>query len=285
MNRKPDFSITGIDISSDTLILNWDSVWKVSIQYLMCRSSVGMEVDKKFDEHMRESENGCVRTGVYHVLRATSLKESAAESKFLIKTIRPYQYKINFFVGIWLDEQSYRDNFDLNTYVTLMAKSLIDAGYIPIICADVAMARDLNKYRLPIWLRTTPGKNIYEKDMRNVVMVQEDPESVMGYNNIKCGKNTIANWELFHKYANKFKVKDEDTKYTSLFNKNPIPLGKRELKKLTEAGEWAIKEGIIFPSEDGTYQLDKKVTREEFFIMLNRMYGLWRLYDGHGGNI
>ena len=65
-----DYSVMGIDLSSDSDVLRWDSVWKVSIQFVMLRASIGMEEDPKFDEWMREMDNGCVRVGAYHAIRA-----------------------------------------------------------------------------------------------------------------------------------------------------------------------------------------------------------------------
>ena len=50
-----DYSVMGIDLSSDSDVLRWDSVWKVSIQFVMLRASMGMEEDPKFDEWMREN--------------------------------------------------------------------------------------------------------------------------------------------------------------------------------------------------------------------------------------
>lgn len=280
-----DYSVMGIDLSSDLDVLRWDSVWKISVQFVMLRASIGMDKDQMFDEWMKEMDNGCVRVGVYHSIRARSVTEAREETRYFLKLVRDYKYRINFFVGIWLEPDVWeQDVEDVAANVNVAVSLIRAAGYIPIVYTDLLYNRYLAKYKFPLWLRLDkPIAKLCRADLRSAVMVQEDDKAIMAYKSARCGRNYLINQRVFAELAEKYKsIEEEAPLYTNIFNRNPLVVDKKEKKKLAESKEWAIKEGIIFPDENGSYGFEKNCTREEFLILMNRMYRLWRLYYGHG---
>ena len=279
-----DYSVMGIDLSSDSDVLRWDSVWKVSIQFVMLRASMGMEEDPKFDEWMREMDNGCVRVGAYHAIRAYKVTDVRKEICFFLNRIRKYDYRINFFVGIWLDTEIWEhDPKQVCANVNVAVSLIRAAGYVPIVYTDLLYKRYLDRYKFPLWLYLDkPISKLAKIDLRSAAILQESNNVIMAYKSMRCGRNYIVNQNIFAELAEKYRlIEKEKPLYTNLFNRNPLVVSKKEKKNLTESKEWAIKEGIIFPDENGSYGFEKNCTREEFLILLNRTYRLWRLYYGH----
>lgn len=268
--------LQGIDVSVWQSDIDWQAVKDDGIKFAMIRAGYGANaVDKKFHRNISECNRVGIPCGVYWFSYATSVDEVKREAMYCLEAIK--DYKVDYPVCYDLEYDTVRyakgkgvtiDKAMATSFVKAFCDTIEAAGYIPAVYTNkdyyvnMLEMSELSKYDLwyawyskkldetkgvDIWQFTSEGRvagvstqvdcNYSIKDYMGADKIDEEVESLLG--------------------------KKADSQGRELDN-TPTGYALSAVKK-------AVDKGVIKGNEIGNLMLHSPVTRQDFFVFLDRL--------------
>jgi|LSQX01.3.fsa_nt_gb GH25 family lysozyme M1 (1,4-beta-N-acetylmuramidase) len=137
----------GVDASSYQGTIDWRRVRSFHTDFAILRATMGwgkpeVQIDRQFHRNIHDATEAGLLTGAYHTTLATSPDAAHREAEFFINTIRGYKLAYPTAIDVGDRSLRYLSNQKLDAVIRAWCGDLREAGYYPMICADLQTATE-----------------------------------------------------------------------------------------------------------------------------------------------
>lgn len=164
----------GVDASAYQGNIDWQRVRSFHIDFAILRATMGWgnaeyQIDRQFHHNMHDATEAGLLTGAYHSSLAANADDAHREAEFFIKCIRGYKMAYPVAIDIGDRTLRYLPPEKLDLVVRAWCGDVREAGYYPMICADLQTATNrlnpLTIQEFDIWLLKHGDSTDYEGDI------------------------------------------------------------------------------------------------------------------------
>ena len=253
----------GIDVSTYQKQIDWQKVKESGIEFAMIKAGQGrseidpqisMFRDSEFLKHVDGATSVGIDVGAYYYLTAQTTEEAEKEAIHIVSIINKRRDKINLYAAVDVESKLLPVDKKLLTEIVKRFCAVVrENGYTDIIYTnhDFLSNRINNIPDSRLWLALWRDETIIPsiEQYPNVRIWQYGADNVSGiYGNVDCNIEIVSPKEC-----------------ELLKNNNPKDWS-------SDAVSWAVNNGLAIGNENGDLMLDKSMTREEMFVLLNRFY-------------
>jgi GH25 family lysozyme M1 (1,4-beta-N-acetylmuramidase) len=137
ISRKPAVTKHGIDVSRWQGDIEWESVSRSGIEFVMMRAGVGsfegnpIAEDSRFREYYRGAKRNRIEVGVYFYSYAQTIEEIKEEAHFLADTLK--NFSITYPVALDMEEKREHYIDSPSEMAEAFLEIIVEAGYFPML--------------------------------------------------------------------------------------------------------------------------------------------------------
>lgn len=173
----------GLDISHWQGAIDWNTVAKNDISFVMLGTRYKGEVDPRFRENAEGAAKAGIQLGAYIYSYAMNPEEAEAEADFILNLVKDYPISYPIAFDLEDSSQAALTPSELTAIIDAFCTKIENAGYHPILYANdywLANRLDLSQLKYDVWVARYEVKHAFENPVMWQVTESGSVDGVTG---------------------------------------------------------------------------------------------------------